>query len=363
MVERLILLQGDQGHIADGIRDHTARIAEELPRHRVAAARLRVRVGEGRGLAGSLRLWRSLRNLPESSAVLVQYSPFCFGRWGFAPWLPAYLWAIGRRRRGPAVAVMVHEPYVPMVSWRWTLMGLWQRLQLALLRLSADVVFASIEPWASEFEALPPWRPVHHLPVGSNFPDGRSERELERRRLGLGEDTVVLCCLGRDHQTWLGEEVVETANAVARSRGSAVLVTLGAYAPDLSGLDPAVETVQPGYLEPERFAAALAASDVFLAPVSDGVSTRRGSLMAALQHGLPVVGTDGALTDPVLRRSTPALALAPVGDRDRFTASAVRLAEDREARAAAAAAARDLYEREFDWGVIAERLLAGLPQR
>jgi glycosyltransferase involved in cell wall biosynthesis len=365
MVERLILVHGDRGHAVDGIRDHTGQMVEALSSHLISAAEFRLQIAEGPAGSGggSLQLWRKLRRLDGLAAVFLQYSPFCFGRWGFAPWLPAFLLAIKAEKRRPTVALMVHEPYVPMNSWRWTLMGLWQRLQLGALRLAADVVFASIEPWTKTLAAQPPRRPVHHLPVGSNFPDARRERVDERRRRGFDDGTLVVSCLGRDHPGWLGEYVVAAVNALARTERPLVFLNMGAESPRLAGLDPRVAVHAPGFLEADRFAAALAASDLFLVPTVDGVSTRRGSLMAALQHGLPVVGTAGPLTDPVLRNASAALRLTKVGDPERFARSAVLLAADPEARASAGAAARELYEREFDWAVIARKLVAALPNR
>ena len=171
----------------------------------------------------------------------------------------------------------------------------------------------------------------------------------------------MLSCLGRDHPGWLGAYVVAAANAVAATGARTVLLNLGAQAPRLPGLDPAVRVHAPGYLAAASFAATLAASDLFLLPVVDGVSTRRGSLMAALQHGLPVLGTSGPLTDAVLRDASPALRLTAVGEVADFSAAAAALGADAEARAAAAGAARALYQRQFDWPVIADRLLAAVP--
>ena len=222
-------------------------------------------------------------------------------------------------------------------------------------------MLTSIEPWARRFERQHPKRPTHHLPVGSNFPDARHGRVEERDRLGVAEETLVISCLGRQHPGWLSEYAVAAVNAIARSGRPLALLNLGAEAPGLSGLDSAVAVHKPGYLRAERFATMLAASDLFLTPLVDGVSTRRGSLMAALQHGLPVVGTVGPLTDSVLREAGPALHLTEVGDVDSFSRSAAQLANDPAARARAGAAARALYEREFEWSVIADKLLAALP--
>jgi glycosyltransferase involved in cell wall biosynthesis len=365
MVERLIVIHGDRGHIVDGIRDHTERICRALAAGEVRVTALRVQTGGpgARRFGRSLPIWRRLRGQRRSTVAVIQYSPFCYGRRGFAPWLPAYLLAMRAGGRGPGVALMVHEPHVPMTSWRWTLMGLWQRFQLAALRRSSDVVLTSIEPWARSLAPRRPRRRTRHLPVGSNLPDARHRRGAERERLGIGDGTLLVSCLGRDHQSWLGAYVVDAVNALARSGRTVVLLNLGADTLRLDGIDPSVEVRMPGFLEGEALAAKLAASDLFLAPLSDGVSTRRGSLMAALQHGLPVVGTVGPLTDRVLRDASPALRLTAVGDRGRFARAAVAFGEDPDRRRAAGAAARELYEREFDWPVIATRLLAALPER
>ena len=54
---------------------------------------------------------------------------------------------VARLRRGPTLALMVHETYVDMKNVRWALMGAWQRLQLAALRQLTDLQFCSTESW------------------------------------------------------------------------------------------------------------------------------------------------------------------------------------------------------------------------
>jgi glycosyltransferase involved in cell wall biosynthesis len=92
---------------------------------------------------------------------------------------------------------------------------------------------------------------------------------------------------------------------------------------------------------------------VFVAPFVDGVSTRRTTLMAALQHGVAVVGTDGRLTDDILRASREALTLAPVGDRHQLEDAVRRLADDPGLRRSRGAAGRELYTSSFAWPVTA----------
>jgi glycosyltransferase involved in cell wall biosynthesis len=103
----------------------------------------------------------------------------------------------------------------------------------------------------------------------------------------------------------------------------------------------------------------LSAADLFLAPFSDGVSARRSSAMSALQHGVPVLTTDGPLTDSLLRDAN-AIALTAVGDSVAFEVEAVSLAASAERRRMLGNAGRALYETEFDWPVLARRFVAAV---
>jgi glycosyltransferase involved in cell wall biosynthesis len=98
------------------------------------------------------------------------------------------------------------------------------------------------------------------------------------------------------------------------------------------------------------------ASDLVLLPFTDGVSTRRTTLMAALAHGRPVLGLRGDNTDSVLAAAPDALALTPVGDTVAFSRAAVELTRDPHRLRALGDAGRHLYETRFDWPVMAERV-------
>src|SRR5262249_31174429 len=134
------------------------------------------------------------RFLPEVDVAILAYNPFMYGKWGVAPWLPV---AIARAKamgwRGQ-LALPVHEPYVPVLNWRWALMGSWQRAQLKALALTSELIFTSTEGWYDALGRLPS-RPVIHLPVPSNLPDMRSEREAMRSELRLDPENLVLASL------------------------------------------------------------------------------------------------------------------------------------------------------------------------
>jgi glycosyltransferase involved in cell wall biosynthesis len=288
--------------------------------------------------------------LAGHDVVLLQYNPFVYGRRGFAPSLVRRLWKLRLTRRRPQIVLYVHEPFVPMRNWRWVLMGLWQRAQLLALRMSADVSLVTIQRWSELLRGWPPWHTTVHLGNGSSLP-ARAQRDAgDCERL-----VVATLAAGNPHRR---DDLVQRALDALASAGIAVeLVVLGAGAPPASGLPRGIAVRRPGALDNDALAAELARVDVFLAPFADGVSTRRTSLMAALQHGLAVVGTDGRLTDNVLRSAGDAIRLVPVDDADGFATATLRLAEQPAERAALGAAAARLYEAEFDWPVLARRLL------
>jgi hypothetical protein len=117
--------------------------------------------------------------------LLLQYQPFAYGRWGLNLHLPLSIAAIKREWPETRIAVMVHEPFVPIESWKTAIQTSWQRWQLWKLGRSADLVLFSIEAWARRFQSWFPGQPVMHLPVGSNIPLVRTPESVIRARLGI----------------------------------------------------------------------------------------------------------------------------------------------------------------------------------
>lgn len=333
---------------ADGIRDYTDRLMTEFAGGGEVSASLHlVRPG---------RIELDIDRLVEADAILVQYNPFWYGKRGFAPALLSNLWRVRRRGTRPVMAAMVHETFVDMKNPRWALMGAWQRAQLAGLRAACDLLFCSIEAWTERLRGWVPARAVAHLPVASNLPDMSAHRARARRALGASDEQVVLACFGLEHPGRLREHVALSARAVSAQR-PVLVVNLGS-GPATEGTlgDGAARLVSPGFQPATDVGRLLAASDVFLAPYADGVSTRRTTVMAALQHGIPVVGTSGHLTDSIFARSGHALTLFPVAAVASFAERVAELSLDASARTRQGAAGQDLYRAEFDWPVLTERL-------
>jgi glycosyltransferase involved in cell wall biosynthesis len=333
----------------DAISHHAQLLGEQLRRRRGAE----VTLGSGRRSAKS--------DLARADAVLVEYNPFAWGRRGFAPYLIALVATLRARRAGPTMLLIVHETAVPLKGWRWTVMGLWQRFQLELLRLLAHGTCASIQCWAERLGGRHPRRPTRHLPAGSSLADMRGARAAQRNRLGVQDDDLVVAVFGRPHPWRVTEHIEQALVAIQRARGGFTLLNLGAGAPKLV-VPTSVRVCAPGSIPREELAARLAAADLFLGAWRDGASTRRTTLLAAMQHGLAPVCTEGTHTDALLRAAPEALELVPVGRPDRFASAAAALASRPEALRAAGAAARALYDERLSWPVIADGLVATLDE-
>lgn len=285
--------------------------------------------------------------------VALQYNPFRYGRAGFAP-------ALGRdalrlKRAGVPLVVMVHEAWVKMVDPRATLIGAWQRRQLRALVRLADATTTSTEVLAREIGHA-----SVHVPVAANIAPVPATGAQARRLLGL-DDVLTVTLFGRAHPSRALDHAEAAIGVLARSHGGEKLavLNLGADAPRPK-VPSGVKVVSPGRQDERALSLGLSASDVVLLPFIDGVSTRRGTLMAALAHGRAVVGLAGENTDSILAAHRDAITLTPVGDRDAFTRAVLNLAVDPDRRRALGDAGRRLYEANFDWPVLAAKVIGVL---
>jgi glycosyltransferase involved in cell wall biosynthesis len=348
----------------DGIGDHTARLAEALARDcdvRVLTAQ------EGalpiRGATVERAFTRSRRGalaLPAAVAarrpdwLLLQFEQFSYGRWGLNPLLPLALRVIRRRSPATRLALVAHEDFVPVTSWKFAIMTTWQRAQFWALGRLSDLVLCSVAEWAVRYERWFPGAEVRHLPVGSNVrPIGAGRREA-RLALGVPVDAFVLGVFGNVRaQRSLG--AVRAAAEALRQRGAplAVLYAGPQSAAVRAGL-PGVRLIDAGPVSEADASRCFAAMDVYVAPFFEGVTARRGSFMAALAHGVPSVTTGGPLTDPLLRRAHGrAFLLAEAGDTDAFVRQTLRLHDDAALQKRLRRGALDLYARHFAWDVLA----------
>jgi glycosyltransferase involved in cell wall biosynthesis len=349
----------------DGIGDYTAYLAKALVPHGyvriLTAQRGAAPIAEVELLEAFQTTPLGFRSLKELTGatdwLILQYNPFSYGRYGFNPVLPEALSALKSAQPSLRIAVMVHEPFVPLSTWRFAIMTSWQRWQLWRLGHVTDLVFCAIEPWT---RTLRPYVasgvPLVALPVGSNIPDAGFERQDARDRLSIEEGEFVVGVFGSARRL-LGFIKTAVDRLTAEVHPLRVL-----YAgPDGAKLR-AVLTDKPlldlGPLPAEEVSRALRAMDVHLAPYPRGVSARRGAFIAGLQHGVPTISTLGDHTDPFIRlMKDSAFVLASEHDADEFAEAALGLAKDPVRCRRMAVAAREMHDRHFCWSRIAEQLI------
>jgi glycosyltransferase involved in cell wall biosynthesis len=360
----------------DGIGDHTAHLAQALS-GQGCEVRVLTAQADWQPLSGvqvqqafSLNRRRGVMNVVDAIRtdppdwVLLQFEQISYGRWGLNPYVPLAVRRLRTTTPETRIAVMFHEDFMPASSVKFAVMTTWQRLQFWGLGRMADAALFSTETKARRYEDWFPDTPVHHLPVGSNIPAVDAEPPRERERLEIPPDDLVLGLFGSAHPSRLLSHVNAAAVACSRSRADCRVLYIGPDGDDVRGaLDSGIPLRDLGPLPAEDASRCFAAMDLYLAPFREGVSTRRGSFLTGLEHGIPTVSTCGPETGELLRRRNgTAYRLAPWSNRDTFASDVVDLLHDPETRKGMSRAARAFYHSNFEWSEISRRLQRVLPE-
>jgi glycosyltransferase involved in cell wall biosynthesis len=286
--------------------------------------------------------------------ILVQYVPQGFGMRAMN--LPFCLWLYTRRRAG--ITIMFHEVALALTRGqrlRHNVIALANRAMAFVLVRAARRSLVAAAGWEGLLRPLAPAGCViKWLPVPSNVPvvDDPEGVRAVRRSLAV-EGGIVLGYFGTARETWSTGTLAAVLPQMLRERPGVTLLLLGrdgfvqrerilATAPELS---PQVRATGP--LGPDALSFHLSACDLMLQPYGEGVSTRRGSMMAALAHRRAVVTTSGVLTEPLWEQRR-AVALAPAAEPAALGLMVTRLIDDAGERARLARAAGALYAERFD---------------
>ena len=208
------------------------------------------------------------------------------------------------------------------------------------------------------------------IPIGSNIrapqPDATS-RLRQRKQWGLGRDQFIIGYFGLMNHSKGLDILLTSLRALLDADIPALLLLIGGglgssdptNAEFMRGFNAQIADLRleqailaTGYLEAdEAVAAGLTACDVIALPFADGASSRRGSLMAALQYGCPIVTTQPTVPIPVFD-SGDCVRLIPRGDATALTAALRELYTQPTERERLGANARTAAS-AFDWEQIA----------
>jgi glycosyltransferase involved in cell wall biosynthesis len=204
------------------------------------------------------------------------------------------------------------------------------------------------------------WLPAVHskaiyIPVGANCP----EMSVDAQIRSSDAKTVAVYCvtLGRRMATEVGDIGFALKNARAVV-GKLRLVVFGVGSKgassllrsEFAGTDIEVETL--GLLAPEEISRTLARADVMLFVRSE-ISSRRGSAIAGIAAGLPLVCYVGPDTGwPITEAG---IVPVPIGDREQLSAAVEKVLADDGLRATLAERSRCAHKQYFSWQSIAAR--------
>jgi len=302
--------------------------------------------------------------------VNIQYQAAAYGMHPAINFLPLRL---RRTPNRPRIVVTFHDLKVPYLFHKAGPLRWW--VNLALARWSDAVVVTNAEDFArlSTYSFI---RSLSLIPIGSNIhpePPAGYDREAWRARWGVGPADILLSYFGFLNESKGAETLIRALGRLVQSgymqpTSNLHLMMVGgkvgssdptnvAYSRKIEdlieGLGLADRVLWTGYTPQPEVSANLLASDICVLPYRDGASFRRGSFMAALAHGLPIVSTQPRIDVPELRHGENILLVPP--DAPVALAEAIaRLAEDANLRRQLGEGAARLAQ-SFTWDRIAAK--------
>jgi glycosyltransferase involved in cell wall biosynthesis len=318
--------------------------------------------------------WRTILRTAEeleADVLNIQYQAAAYGMHPAINLLPLRLRA---RKQRPRIVVTFHDLKVPYLFPKAGRIRWW--VVLALARWSDAVIVTNAE----DLETLAPYplSPAPYLiPIGSNIepaPPTDYDRNTWRARWGVGPGDTLLSYFGFLNESKGGEALIQALDGVVKKGYRARLLMVGgkwgssdptnvAYAQRVEALINELglseRVMWTGYTPQEEVSANLLASDICVLPYRDGASFRRGSFMAALVHGLPIVTTmpnvQHSSSLPSLRGGENVL-LVPPDDAATLAKAVARLADNPELRQRLGQGAKEV-SKAFAWDSIAEKTL------
>jgi glycosyltransferase involved in cell wall biosynthesis len=302
------------------------------------------------------RAGEQLDRFPAPRRILVQWVPHGYGCASMN--LPFCWWLRDRAAlHGDHVEIFVHEPYLPFsrTSLRQNGAALMHRVMTMVLLRAARHVWISIPAWEEKLRpyALKRRISLDWLPIPSNIPIDHDPDEIGRVRCRYLPNGGFLI----GHFGTFSWPITSMLEPVLRALVSepvnqtVLLMGIGSheFRQQLIQKEPRFDgrLQAAGALAARDVSCHLAACDLLIQPYPDGVTTRRGSVMAGLSHGKPIVSTRGVLTDSFWK-NTSALALAESRDVDGFVRLVEQLRNDAAERARMGQAARLLYQQRLD---------------
>ena len=318
---RVCLVSGEYPPMQGGVGDYTRELARALVKtgHTVSVVTSHKGTwGEpGISVFPVVRSWGygcwgrigRVRRETQADVLHIQYQTAAYGLHPAINLLPLRLRLSSRR---PRTVITYHDLRVPYLFPKAGPLRRWVTEGPA--RWCDAAIATNIEDCAQLSSA---GIPFHLIPIGSNIstalPPGY-DRAAWRAGIGVGASDTVLCYFGFLNESKGGETLIRTLWELVSQNRSVKLLMVGGQVGDSDPTNVAyLQRIKKliadlrleeyvywtGFTSDAEVSASLVASDIALLPYRDGASYRRGSFMAALSHGLPIVSTKGPGAAPL----------------------------------------------------------------
>jgi glycosyltransferase involved in cell wall biosynthesis len=350
-------LLGRRDTPTDGVEDYCSFLARALATDGIDLQQARVQWTE--------KGWISaLRQLSRASAewrdrwVLLQYTAFSWSRRGFPLGAVSVLWILRRRDvRGVVVFHEQHRQSRGSTRWIDRIRGICQDWVIHKLHKMAvkSIFTVPLETVA--------WLPRQRdkavfIPIGANIP-GRTYLRVAPTSTSKEKTIIVFGVTGSPEATErevhdISGAVLEACKMLGRlrlmvvGRGSVEAEDLLASA--LHGSD--VELLVRGVLPAEEIADEFESADVLLF-VRGAVTPQRGSVMAGIASGIPIVGYRGENTSSPL--DDAGVEWSPWQDRESLARGLVHVLSDPELWMELHERNLKVYGKYFSWAIIAKQ--------
>lgn len=336
--------------VALGLAARGARVQVWAPEPAAGKAPLTVHaLGSGFDMTALPALSAALDRHSAPRHLLVQWVPHGYGYKALN--LPFCGWLWNRARQGDVVHLVVHEPFLPFdpVRLRQNVGAVVHRVMLAILLRAATTAWVSTPSFVPMIRRFGPRRLEYRwLPVPSPVARSTSADVVERCRQQLA---------GRRGIGYFGtanplvfERQRDMFRALLARRPDVQIVLIGRHSDRLaspgSGGDPlpADRVLALGERDAEEISAWLQCCDVFVQLYPDGLSARRTTAMALLEHGAVMVSSIGTRTEPFWG---DAVVLTPENADSVMVDEALALLNDPGRRTLVSRAAMRLYRERF----------------
>jgi glycosyltransferase involved in cell wall biosynthesis len=360
MTQKCIALLGRRDAPTDAIEEYCQYLGDALRAHDFEMELVRVAWLDDGWPAGMRELERQARAW-RGCWVLVQYTALSWSEHGFPL---RFLRVLRILRQAGARVAMVYHDVLPYHGNR-TIDKLRRRAQnhamseaLRSCDLGVFTVPVSKVPWIGKKHTR-----AIFIPVGANLPAPETAWGVRRAEADRLPAVAIFGITGGESGIWEIASISEALHTVTERLGKLRLVVMGRHSDtaekalrNLMDKQP-IEVCALGILPGAEIVRHMASCDVLLF-VRGGISSRRGSAIAGIACGLPVVALEGPETASPI---TEAGVVFADPKRQRGLGEALlKVLSDPEYRATLAERSRRAQDTYFSWKAIAARYAEAL---